>query len=281
MGKKGSIYYQLSGSLKSQQAFGQSKHQIKHKAIEAARAAGLSGSDVWDAMNKAIFDAGIFSYETYKNYHKVAREFSDYCKRNGVTGNLEKARELVPEYLKQGIRNKSVWSVKLDRAGLRKAFKDHDIAREVEIPKRKKENITRSRRAPLTVINEKNKNVIEFTKATGLRRRELATVRAKDIYTFENKLFVHVSHGKGGKERDVPVLSGHQDQVLKIVQNHESNDRIFKDLPTTGLHFYRREYAQERYRELGREKDHEREIIREISHDLGHARIDVVTTYYL
>ena len=95
-GRKGSIYYQLSGSLKSQQAFGQSKHQVKIHAIEAARAQGMQGKEVWDAMNRAIFESGIFSWETYRSYHKVAKDFSIFCKSKNVTGNIEKAKELIP-----------------------------------------------------------------------------------------------------------------------------------------------------------------------------------------
>ena len=289
--RKNSIFYELVQSLKNQQAFGQSKHAVKRHAIEIARAQRKTGKEIWKAMNDAIFQTGIFSFETYRNYRKIVRDFSEFCKINGVTRDMAKAKELVPEFLEKSVDRNSAWTVKLQRAALRKAFRDQELAKDVKIQDRKKEDISRSRHTNTnSKVYRENKNIMDFAKATGLRRRELASVRTKDIYVREDKLYVHVQRGKGGKIRDAPVLAGYQDQVLKIIQNCEGNDKIFNYIPQKmDIHCFRREYAQERYRELERErdkepekeKDREREIIREISHDLGHGRTDVVTIHYL
>jgi len=295
MGRKGSLFYQLVQSLKSQQAFGQSKHQVKIHAIEAARAAGLRGSEVWDAMNKAVFEAGIFSFETYANYKKVAKDFATFCKTQGIK-DMEEAKEKAPEYLLQGVENgKSAWTLKLERAALRKIFQNRELAKEVELPTRKKENITRSRNPTRdNKIYEKHRDIVDFARATGLRRRELESVRSKDVYEKEGKMYVHVKNGKGGKERDAPVTSKYRDRVSEIVRERDWQDKIFNQIPSMGLHVYRREYVRDRLEELELrdrdreqekdiEKEREREIerIREVSHDLGHKRTDVITTHYL
>ena len=289
--RKRSLYIQMVNELVKQQIFGTSKHAVKTHAIETARAAGLRGSEVWDAMNKAVFEAGIFSFETYANYKKVAKDFATFCKTQGIK-DIERAKEKAPEYLKEGIEsNKSAWTLKLERAALRKVFRDRELAKEVAIPMRMKEYITRSRN-PMqdSKVYEKHKDIIDFARATGLRRRELESVRAKDVYEKDDRVYVHVRNGKGGKERNATVVAKYQNQVLKIVQNHkeEDNTKIFSQMPSIGLHVYRREYVRDRLEELRdrdkeQEKDKEREIerIREVSRDLGHGRTDVVITHYL
>ncbi|EGD49971.1 hypothetical protein TheetDRAFT_3220, partial [Thermoanaerobacter ethanolicus JW 200] len=107
----------------------------------------------------------------------------------------------------------------------------------------------------------------------------------KDIYEKDNRLYVHVRNGKGGKEREVPILREFQERVSEIVKKvrDKGKERLFERIPSRiDVHSYRREYAKQRYREIrGKEYKKGQEIkriekaVREVSRNLGHNRENV------
>lgn len=129
--------------------------------------------------------------------------------------------------------------------------------------------------------------------ATGIRRQELRDLRCKDIIQGEH-LLVHVVNGKGGLERYVPVLPGHEVDVLAVVIGRDPEAHVFEHIPKhLDVHSYRRDFAQALYLyyapdrppppATGRLKrtDYDHQAAQEVSWALGHQRIDVVLRHYI
>jgi hypothetical protein len=115
------------------------------------------------------------------------------------------------------------------------------------------------------------------------------------VYTAEDgALFVHVKHGKGGKAREVPVLKGHEEEVLAIVHGRAPHEKVFDHIPVhMDVHSYRRDSAQRRYLQQAPEQalppvegrlrrdDYDPAAAQQVSWALGHNRLDVVLRHYL
>ncbi len=112
--------------------------------------------------------------------------------------------------------------------------------------------------------------------------------------TGDGTLFVHVKKGKGGKAREVPVLFGHEEDVLVVVRGRAPDDKVFDRIPGhMDVHSYRRDSAQRRYLQhapgqvlpplegrLGCD-DYDPVAVQRVSWALGHNRRDVVLRHYL
>ncbi|GHO79219.1 hypothetical protein KSD_69900 [Ktedonobacter sp. SOSP1-85] len=99
--------------------------------------------------------------------------------------------------------------------------------------------------------------------------------------------------GKGGKVRQVPVISGQEATVLSLVQGRNEEEKVFAQIPShLDIHAYRRQYAQALYQQLsglphppatGRLPRGilDEKAVLAVSRALGHNRRDVILTYYL
>jgi len=211
----------------------------------------------------------------------------------------ERADELVTEYLAAHVAaGRSAYTVQTERAALRLFFANWSLAAGVGIPIRTRSSITRSRN-PASHDRHfqpaKWQAHIRFALACGLRRAELRDLRVRDVYTTcDGTLFVHVRNGKGGKAREVPALSGHEEDVLAVVRRRAPNEKVFDHIPRhMDVHSYRRDSAQQRYLQHkpdqalpppeGRLKrdDYDPAAVQQVSWALGHNRLDVVLRHYL
>jgi len=260
--------------LINQKRFGESKHKAKREQkVKFGQAVD-----------------GIFSYKTMKVYLDEAVRFVNWIRENyKEVKTLEQAKKFVGEYLEEGKKRKlSAWTLKLQRSALRKAFQDPELVKEVQLPKRRKCDIVRSRIDAVRDKNfseSRNKDLITFAKATGLRRRGLSEIRARDIFEREERFFVAVRE-KGGRYREAPVLQKYTETIKEIVNKKDSvEDKIFEKVHSCiDIHSYRREYAQELYKELtGKDYSEykDKEAVMRVSEALGHSRIEVVTRHYL
>jgi integrase len=176
----------------------------------------------------------------------------------------------------------SAWSLKLVRSALRKLYGEPSLASDVALPHRRKIDIKRSR-FPVAMDKEfsitRNRDLVDFAKAAGLRRHEVQNVMVKDVRQLDGKWFVFVPQGKGGKMRSVPVLESMVDRVKEITQGKEQDSFLFEQIPVRAdVHGYRREYAQELYQE--KLEDESPNGAKEItSHALGHERLNVLKHY--
>ena len=276
-------------------AFGTSRHELKTEQRKAHRAAGEPTS--WSHSTGRIHSFG--TADTYKR-HSLA-----YCSwaraAYGVHHLAEldtRAVELVSLYLRLQLEaGKSPYTVQMLRSALRMFHQDRSLGKDVAIPRRRREDIRRSRieTASDRRINPEHwHDLIAFLQATGLRRREAQALRVNQILDLgEHDLAVEVTNGKGGKARTVVVLFGAEDAVRKVVTGKSGDDKVFPRIPSAlDVHACRRAYAQALYQALsglplppahGRlpPSSYDKEAVELVSFSLGHERTDVVLRHYL
>ncbi len=153
---------------------------------------------------------------------------------------------------------------------------------------------------------------VTLVRAFGLRKEE-AIKMIPSIADQGDRLFLKASWCKGGREREIPILTEEQrqaleeaktvagsrsliPQALKYYQQRHRYESITRTVGLKKLHGLRHRYAQQRYRELtgwdsphqGGPKrrglsSHERKLDHEarltISRELGHNRVEVVAIY--
>lgn len=269
MSKRPSLFHQMLTSLREQERFGQSKHKAKREAINQAHAEGRSGF--------GVAPEGIYSVVSFKTYRQVAHEFSVWCRQNTKARTMDEARFYTGFYLQERIdQGKSAWTIQRDRSALRKIFQDPELCWEIEVPRRKLANIKRSR-LPVKMDEQFNPDqhpdLIDFCRATGLRRHELEVICPKDICWQGEKLVAFVAQGKGGKPREVTVLPGMKLRVLQIVEGRKLDQPIFVHIPAKmDVHSYRAEYATTRLKHAPEEV---------VTRDLGHNRTEVLRGHYI
>jgi len=280
MAKRPSLKKQVCDALYAQARFGESKHEAKQKERERCEREGIT----W---NPARVD-GIFSINTMKAYREECIRFTYWVKAEHGCRWLDEAKEHVPEYLQTGIdKGLSPWTLKKQAAALRKMYQDSNLAKDVELPKRELDSITRSREdvAMDKEINLSNwESIVTFCRATGLRRHEVETVRVGQVDLDRGKV-VDIK-GKGGRIRDVHIRKNMMQDIQDIVKDKNSLELIFERVPVRlDIHSYRREYAQARYEEeAGREfvpGDYDKDAVMCVSRDMGHGRINVILNHYL
>src|SRR5712692_3346794 len=158
-------------------AIGQSRRAAKLEARAA-------GEHTW------TFSTGkMHSYTTRTVYQQHVLAFVNWTRaEHGVThlADLDaQANELATNYLTRHVdAGKSPYTLQTQRAALRLFFADRTLASEVQLPRRLRSNITRSRQA---VGDDRHfqpanwQTHITFEQATGLRRAELRELRVRDV----------------------------------------------------------------------------------------------------
>ncbi|GHO94811.1 hypothetical protein KSF_048590 [Reticulibacter mediterranei] len=278
--------------LDHKMAIGQSRREAK----ETLRA---QQGKVW-----SVSTGMIHSFKTRSVYQEHTLKFVSWARRTYQIKQLEdldtQANELVATWLREHIaEGKSPYTLQVERSALRLFFDNRTLAQEVSLPRRSRANITRSR---LAVAHDRHfqpanwQPLLQFLSATGLRRQEVQMLHFRDIsQTHDGTISVHVASGKGGKTREVPVLPGHEQAVLAVIQEGKEADAlVFPHLPKhLDIHSYRRAYAQALYlhhaprrtlpKATGRlhPGDYDRQAILLVSQALGHNRLDVVLRHYV
>jgi len=292
MGSRKSIIREAIERLDSLMAIGQSRFQAK----QAQRA---TSPDVgW-----TVSTGKIHSHTTRKVYQQHVLAFINWARTtHGITRLAwldERADELATEHLTAHVATgRSAYTVQSERAALRLFFANWKLAAAVGIPRRTRTTITRSRGLAGHDRHFQPANWqthIRFAQACGLRRAELRDLRVRDVYIArDGTLFVHVKSGKGGKAREVPVLSGHEQDVLAVVQGRAPHEKAFDHIPGhMDVHSYRRDSAQRHYLQHAPEQalppvegrlkhdDYDLAAAQQVSWALGHNRLDVVLRHYL
>jgi integrase len=292
LGSRKSIIREAIERLDSLMAIGVSRFQAKQAQRAASAEAGWT-----------VSTGKIHSHTTRKVYQQHILAFINWARTShGITRLAwldERADELVSQYLTAHVvANRSAYTLQTERAALRLFFGDWSLAAAMRIPRRTRTTITRSR-GPAGHDRHFQpahwQAHIRFAQACGLRRAELRDLRVRDVYTAEHgTLFVHVKNGKGGKAREVPVLPGHEQDVLTVVQGRAPNEKVFDHIPGhMDVHSYRRDSAQRRYLQhapgqalppvAGRLKrdEYDPAAAQQVSWALGHNRLNVVLRHYL
>jgi integrase len=285
-----SIVKEAIDRLDDKMAIHQSRQEAKH-AIRVEQGATWS-----------VSTGKIHSFKTRSSYQEHIIRFVKWARQvHHVTSLAQldpRAGELATAYLRQRLaESKSPYTLQAERAALRLFFGKRTLADAVDIPRRERAKITRSRGPKKHDRHFQPANwpeLVHFLQATGLRRHEVRALRCCDVFCQDGKLFVHVRSGKGGLERDVPMLPGHEEEVLALIAGRDPNTLVFERIPKhMDVHSYRREYAQALYLQCspgrslppptGRLKrgDYDVEAVLQVSQALGHRRKDVVLRHYL
>lgn len=299
-----SIRHAVLERLRGLRAIGKSRHEAKQ-----AIAAELG----YEKTPWSLSTGRIHSHRTYEVYREWSLRFAKWAHDEKGVRHLDqaeaRAEELASAFLAAG-REKG-WSpstLRTARSALRMLFEPgigreraRALARDLDLGTRSRESIRRSRertemdrRFEAELRAGRWTELEAFARATGLRRRELASVRRSQVEWQDGRLWVKHIRGKGGRERDVPVLRGHEEAVLQACAGKGADERLFPKVPKEmDVHARRRAYAKSLYRELsgnmplppaqGRlpRGSYDRDVVSEVSRALGHNRVDVVLRHYL
>ncbi len=257
-----SIVKEAVDRLEEKMAIGQSRRQAK-------RALRATGEPIWTHSTERIH-----SFKTRSVYQGHVVRFIRWSRATYQINNLAqldaRADELATRYLQQHMaEDKSAYTLQAERSALRLFFANRTLAQEVVLPRRARTTITRSRGA-------------------------VAHDRHFQPANWQPLLKFLQANGKGGKPRTVPVLAGHEGNVLCLKEGRQDDERVFPRIPKhLDVHSYRREYAQALYLSLApgrslpppaghlRPSDYDVDAVLHVSKALGHNRKDVVLRHYL
>lgn len=132
------------------------------KRSDAKAEAQLRGESLF-----AFTDGKIHAFESRNNYQKIVMRFIDWCRDwHGVRDIAhldERADELASLYLAERIaQGYSAWTLQTERSALRTFFGTRCLAKDVELPRRKRENIKRSRFPVARDNHFQSKHLLQF-----------------------------------------------------------------------------------------------------------------------
>jgi integrase len=297
VGHSKSIIRQAIERLDSFRGIGESRRDAKRAIREA------SGERRW-----TISTGKIHSHTTRRVYQQQVLAFVNWARDvHGITRLEcldERADELATAYLQFHVdEGKSAYTLQTERSALRLFFQRRSLAKELVLPRRIRANITRSR---IVAAHDRHFQVanwqplIRLLAATGLRRNEVRLLQVRDIVAcdtdadYAGQTTVRVKNGKGGKPRTVPVLAGHEQDVLCLAEGRHADEWVYSTIPRhLDVHSYRRAYAQSLYLALApgrslppstgrlKQSDYDVEAVLKVSQALGHRRREVVLSHYL
>lgn len=286
-----SIIRQTIERFDEKMAIGQSRRAAK-AAVRAEQ------GSVW-----SVSTGKIHSYKTRSVYQEQVLRFVDWVRDTHHLFSLEqldpRADDLTVAYLQQLLsEGKSPYTLLTIRSALRLFFGERLLAETLSLPRRERAGVTRSR-GPMSHDRHFQpanwQPLLNFLRATGLRRQELRDLKCGDIYhDHEGRACVHVESGKGGRMREVQALAGHDDDVWSMKEGRAEGDKVFTRIPKhLDVHSYRREFAQALYLAHAshgrlpptsgrlREQDYDREAAFLVTQALGHNRLEVALRHYL
>lgn len=258
------------------------------------------GSPKQNAKKDGSYKEHIYSANTLKTYMKHANYFTRYCQQEHGCKTLEQCYQYADEWLITR-SNLSPYTQKLEVAALAKLYnKTADDF--VRTESRMRADITRSRGTATRDKHFSEKNhadLVQFCRATGLRRRELSKLTGDKLIKIDGKYHIAVDKGgKGGKTRIVPII-GNEKRIVEMMQTAGST-KVFNKIPQAAdIHGYRRQYAHTLYSmhardvvNLSKEDKYicrndlkgviyDKKAMQIVTQALGHNRIDVIAGHYI
>lgn len=283
------------GKIKLRKQFNTILHELYRQ--------GFGKPKIKDKHNSTPY---IHSENTYKTYKAQCNHFVDFCYEHGVKYDMDEAFKLIPEYGKRlEADGKSPWTIYTAINAIAKAFGVSTESLGYKPPKRERASVARSRYATEMDRHfsvQANEKLITFCQCFGLRRRELEALTG-DCMGFNKKggLLVHVTNGKGGKERWVVFCGSKKEKkVCEDLLRQAGNTKVFSHVHTKAdIHYYRSVYACRLYKAISRpveaipredqyicRKDkagviYDKKAMKMVSRSLGHNRISVIANSYL
>jgi hypothetical protein len=233
---KKSLVKQTEDMLQSKQKIGFSRHD--DKAI-------------------GIAHKYIYSYSTYRAYLEECCRFAKWCKAAYGVKTIDECSEYVNVYIKTLIdAGRSAYTIKKVVASICKLYGTHS-SDYIPTPSRLRQNIVRSRGERVRDRHfsvSRNQDLVTFASCTGLRRRELASLKVEDglmKYDEASGLwYLNIKHGtKGGRERSVPILGTPEEVNFIIEMLNKSKNYVFPRGINSNcdVHHLRSVYANKAY----------------------------------
>lgn len=283
MSKTKSISYQVRGILSSKVRIGLSRKEVKRRN---------SGKSPY-----------IHSFDTYNTYVSKATAFGEWAKKTYGERDVTQMRRYVKPYLESlTARDLSPFSIRTYAQALAKLYGCESTDFKFDFAPRTRTIIKRSRREVKEFDPKHYRHITGFIDATGLRRHEALAIRRKEIYFRDGVLYVFVRQGKGGKQREVPILVEDEAAVLTARDRVTGDDeKLFRksEIPTrVPCHAHRARFAAKRYKKLARpiedvprseryvcRKDMkglvlDKAAMQQVSKLLGHNRIGIIASNY-
>ena len=241
-----SLSYQAKQILDSKLRIGESKHRLKREGEDITQ---------W-----------IFSFSTYTSYLKHINYFINYARQEYATEfgrqprKLEDCRKYVEPFMRESISKHSPWTCQLQVCALAKLYNCCTTNFGIDLPKRKRSKIKRSRhlnQMDRHFSEKNNADLVSFCKCTGLRRRELAAIKGSDLYIDENGIYkLNVTKGtKGGRPRQVCICYETQEELDTVIRlcKEAGNSNVFKKISSAAdVHFYRHIFCLRTYEKHAR-----------------------------
>lgn len=237
---------EMKKAMQKMSAYGQSKHSDKL----AEKATGES-----------ISKDKIYSYNTMKTYQKHLIYFlKDTLRKHKNIRNLSECEQYVEEWLQGRIGRYSSYTLKMELSALAKLYHKSAEDYPVEIPKRIRNEIERSRGTAVRDKNfseESNRELLALLKVSGMRRREVGCLKPEWLFQENEKYYIHVTDGaKGVRPRTIPLLDTDK-KTLEIainkIVNTPAGKRVFpKPNSSIDIHAYRHNYVKNLYRKTAR-----------------------------
>ena len=195
-----SIVYICNETLKSKTRFGESRHEAK-----------IAGN-----ANQYIY-----SYNTFETYKIWVNNMIKWARSEGYKlKSLDDVDRHSVEYLQHLIDNDySPYTIKLARSSLSKLLGVEYSHFDIDIPTRKRSEITRSRnreRALKNFSEAKNMEQIIFCKTTGCRAFEARAAVGDNLRLIKGEYYLFIPRGKGGKSR-LAKLYGSEEEIMLVV----------------------------------------------------------------
>lgn len=303
MGHKQSkcLKVQAQEKMSSLTQLGRSKHDDKYQAgleyDRLSRSGQKPDMSKQEYINNAIRDH-IYSINTYATYEKHNNYFLQHCESLGCK-TLEQCRPYVTEWLQGRIdKGLSSYTIQTEAAALGKLYQCPVSEFGVDIPTRHREDITRSRGVAdrdRGFSLEKNSEIVNFCRGTGLRRNELENLQSSQLINKNGEYYLGI-RGKGGRYREAPIVGPHKAEIVARIQN--ANGKVWESVPShMDVHSYRSDYATAIYTAHSRDVipkgdryycrgDRKGEVMdkpamKMASEALGHSRLEVVAGHYI
>lgn len=209
-----------------------------------------------NALGRSKADApeGIRSINTMSQYIKIADRYANWLKSEQISArSLNTCANYIQTYLDHLKENgKSATTIHTYASALAKAtntrLEDYNIPRRTEELTRSRD-IDKHMRVDQNEQNEKFARLVDFAKAVGIRREEYANLRQDNLIERDNRLYVVVEQGKGGKYQE-QAISRENEALVRSYFNGNHDEHVFKPEELKNkldLHAIRAEHARECY----------------------------------
>lgn len=296
--------------------FGRSKYEDKKQAAKEYDLLVRSGKkpDITkqEYINNALRDK-IYSIKTYGTYAKHNNYFFEYCEKEHGCKTLAQCRQYADEWLQKRIdAGLSASTIAMEKAGLGKLYGE-SAENFIKTPERRRSDITRSRgyaKRDAGFSLKNNAEIVDFARATGLRRSELAGLKGNQLKIKGDEAYLCI-YGKGGRYREAPIIGSNKQAVIDRCKA-AGDSKVWDSVPShMDVHSYRSDYATAIYTAYARPIDElkdkkwynpkthkeesalyhfrsdrkglalDKEAMLKASEALGHSRIDVVGAHYI